>query len=79
MFWNVGTSEGVDTLCIIAHHANILMHSSQLLKDHVLGKVCILELIYQYIFKLMLVLVQFIGMVAQQYIHVEKQVVEIHA
>jgi len=77
MFW-IWHSEGVDTLCIIAHHANILCTAASLLKDHVLGKVYP-GLINQYIFKLSWYLCNSSGWSPQQYIHVEKQVVEIHA
>ncbi len=55
---NGGAAKRIDALGIVAHHAHIFMRRTQQLDDLVLRRVGILVLVYEYVLKLVLVLVQ---------------------
>ena len=76
---NVGTPEGVDALRIVTHHADAVVLLCQLFHDQMLGEVGVLVLIHQDILELIAVSLQHIGMIAEQYVGLHQQVVEIHA
>ena len=75
---DIGATKGINTLRVIAHHANVLMHCGQLARDHVLHMVGILILVYHDVFELMLPFVTNIHVVVEQFVGVEQNVVEIH-
>ena len=54
------------------------MHGRQLAGDQVLRHVGILKLIHHHVLELVLVLMQYLGEVAEKYVGVKQQVVEIH-
>ena len=58
---NIGTTEGVDTLCIIPHHTDMLMVLGKLQHNAVLCKIGILILIYQNVTELVLITRQHLG------------------
>src|SRR5690606_29513751 len=69
---DIGTTEGIDTLCIIPYHTYIFIDRSQSLHDQVLRKVGILVLIHHQVFELMLILMQYIRIFIEQHIGLEK-------
>ena len=75
---DVGTSERVNTLRIVAHDTNILMHRRQFLRDHVLHVVGVLILIHHDVFELVLPFITHIQMIVEQFIGVQKDIVEVH-
>ena len=75
---NIGTTEGVDTLCIIPHHTDMLMVLGKLQHDAVLCKIGILILIHQNVTELVLITRQHLGVVPEQQECVEQQIVEVH-
>ena len=75
---NIGTTEGVNTLCIIPHHTDMLMVLGKLQHNAVLCKIGILILIYQNVTELVLITRQHLGVVPEQQECVEQQIVEVH-
>ena len=75
---DVGTAKGVDALGIIAHHTDVLVYICQSFDDGILQEVGILELVYEHVFETVLVFVQHIGMVFQQLVGLQQQIIEIH-
>ena len=71
-------AERIDALRVVAHHANVAPHVGQFLDNQVLGVVRILILVHQNILELLAVLLDNFGVVAQQDVHVEQQVVKVH-
>jgi len=65
---NVRPAESIDTLCIVAHHTNILKLIGKRTYNEILGVVGILVLIHQNIAETVLVLSQYIGEAIQQLI-----------
>src|SRR5690554_1381860 len=76
---DIGSTERIDALCIITHYTYAVMLSGQLFYDEVLCKIGILILINQDELEPVPVVFQYIGIIAQQDIGIEQQVVEIHA
>ena len=74
----VGSAEGVNALCVVAHDADVLVACRQLLDDEILCIVGVLILVHHDVLETLLVFQQHVGEVAQQDIHVEQQVVEVH-
>ena len=74
----VGSAEGVDALCVVAHHADVLVSGSQFLDDEILRIVRVLVLVNHDVAEPLLVFEQHVGEVPQQHVHVEQQVVEVH-
>ena len=75
---NLRPTKTVDALRIIAHHTDVLMPSGQLPDDGMLGVVRILVLVYKQISKAVAVTLANVGMIAEQKIGVQQQVVKIH-
>ena len=75
---DVGASERIDALGIVAHDAYIFMHCAELLDDQVLGEVGVLVLVHEDVLEPVLVFVQEVGKVPKQHIHLVQQVVEVH-
>ncbi len=75
---NIGTAKGVNTLRIIAHHADVATNRCQFPGNEVLRKVGILVLIHQHIMEFLLILVEHIEVVTEEHIGVEQQIIKIH-
>ena len=75
---DVGTAESVDALCIVTHHAHIAVGSAEHLDDFILREIGVLVLIDQDIPEAMLVFVEDLGVALQQFVGLEKQIIEIH-
>ena len=75
---DVGATETVDALRIVAHHADILVKSRQPLDNQILREVGILILVDEDILEPVLIFEQRLGRIAQEDIHKVEQVVEIH-
>ena len=75
---DVGAPKAVDALRIVAHHAHIFPGCAELADDEVLGEVGVLVLVDQDEGKLLLVLVEQVGEVAEQDVGLEQEVVEVH-
>ena len=63
---------------IITHDADVLVHSSQLFGNQVLGNVGVLKLVYHHVFEALLVLVEHFEVVTKKDVGVEEQVVKVH-
>ena len=74
----VGATESVDALGIVAHDADVLQPRGKLFDNEVLRVVGVLVLIDHDVLESVLILEQHIGEVAQEDVHVEEQVVEVH-
>ena len=75
---DVGAAERVDTLRIVAHHADIVLRLGELLDQHKLDIVRILVLVHQDVLELLLVFLAHVRTLVQQAQHVDQQVVKIH-
>ena len=75
---DVGTTPRVDRLVIVADDHEIAMPRSEQLRYLVLGPVRILILVDKYVMETLTVLLAYVGMLGQQRVHVDEQVVEIH-
>ena len=64
--FNACTSERVNTLCIVAHYAQMLVSYDQLLDDEVLQRVCVLVLIHQDIVKSFLVIALYLRVLIKE-------------
>ncbi len=75
----VRTAKGVDALCVVADHADVLVLSCQLRHDAVLCVVGVLILVNQYVAELLPVLRQDVVLVGvEEPVGIEQQVVEVH-
>lgn len=75
---DVGPAEGVDALAVVAHHGDVPVARGQGAHDVVLGQVGVLVLIHQQVLEALLVLQHHLGMVAEEDVGEEQQVVEVH-
>ena len=75
---DVGSTEGVDGLCIISYHADMVVWFRQSLDNEVLRIVGILVLIYQDISEVVLVFAQHVLVLLKEGVGHEEQIVEIH-
>ena len=75
---NVGSAKAVDALGIVAHDAQAVILFAQLVNNQVLREIGVLILIHEDIAEELLILLQHVGIIAQQDIGVEQQVVEVH-
>ena len=75
---DVSTTEGVDGLGIVTHHGEVFVLLGQLFDDKVLGSVGVLVLVHQHVAEVILIELQYVGMVAEQDIGIEQQIVEVH-
>ena len=73
----LGAAEGVDALGVVPHHADVAV-DGQLPYDYVLRVVGVLVLVHHYVVEAAGDILQGIGIVAQQDVHVEQDVVEVH-
>ncbi|MCY1536786.1 hypothetical protein D9M68_722560 [compost metagenome] len=76
---NVRSPESVDTLGIIAHHTDILVSSCQLFYNNVLRKISVLILIHHNIAEFLLIFIEYIRMIFQQYIRFKEKVIKVHS
>ena len=74
----VGTAEAVDRLGVVAHHADVLEEGGQTADDEVLCEVGVLVLVHKDVLEVVLVLVEDVGVVAEQHVGEEEDVVEVH-
>ena len=75
---DICATEGINALRIVTHHANVLQPGGEFLHYEILRIVGVLILIDHDILETLLVLKQHIGEVAEEDVHVEEQVVEVH-
>ena len=72
------SAEGVNRLRVISHHADIATQLRELLHYDVLRIVGILVLVHEYVGEAAGQGVHSLGVVPQKYVHIDKDVVEIH-
>ena len=72
---DIGATERIDRLGIVAHNAEMPVLSSKLLYDEMLGTVGVLILIDQHIAEILLVEFKHIGMVAEEDVGIDQQIV----
>src|SRR5690606_30767930 len=75
---DIRPAEGVNALCIVPHHADVLVNRCQTLDNQVLREIGVLVLVHHNVPEFMLVLMKGLGMVPEQDVGFEQQVVEIH-
>ena len=75
---DVGAAPRVDGLVVVAHHHEVLVLAGQKARDLVLGAVRVLILVDADVAEALLVLLENVGVVAQEAIGVDEQVVEVH-
>ena len=75
---DIGSPERIDTLRIISDHADTSVYFAQALYNQMLGKIRILILVHQHKLKKAPVLLQYVRMIAEEYIRLQQQIVEIH-
>ena len=75
---DLGAAEGVDRLAVVADHADVAVRGGQLLEYQVLGVVGVLVLVHHYVEEALRNRPQRLGVVAQQVVHVQQYVVEVH-
>ena len=75
---NLGTTEGIDALSIVAHDTYIRVLQCQASHDDILRHVGILILIHKDILKLLLVALRDLGGITQEDVRLQQQVVEVH-
>ena len=71
-------AEGVDGLAVVAYHADVPVDGRQLLENQVLGVVGVLVLVHHYVEEVLRDTLQRLLVVAQQVVHVQQYVVEVH-
>ena len=75
---DVRPPERVDTLRIVAHDADTAARFAKFLDNQMLGEVCILILVHQDILEALAIFRQHVGMVAEEDVCLEEQIVEVH-
>ena len=75
---DVGAAPRVDGLVVVAHHHEVLVLAGQKARDLILGAVRVLILVDTDVAEALLVLLENVGVVAQEVIGIDKQVVEVH-
>src|SRR5690606_1324678 len=75
---DIGSSEGVDALSIVAHYTDVFVDGGQFTDNQVLRKIGILILIDHEVFKLVLVFMQYIGKLPKQHVRFKQQIIKIH-
>ena len=73
-----GTAEGVDGLRVVPDHADVPPGLAELLQDQVLGEVRVLVLVHEDVVETVRDGQERIGVVAEQDVHVQEDVVEVH-
>lgn len=74
----VGSAEGVDALCVVAYDTDVLVAGGEFFDDEVLGVVGVLVLVDHDVAEALLVLEEHGWEVAEEDVHVEEEVVEVH-
>ena len=74
---DIGSPELIDGLVIVTHHAEVLVLSGQQLNEAELGRVGVLVLIHHDVFEPLLIILQYIGVGAEQIHSLKDQIVEI--
>ena len=74
---DVGAAPAVNGLVVVAHHHDVLVFRRQKLRYLVLRLIRILVFVHQQIAKTVLIGVQHIGVVFQEQVRVQKQIIEI--
>ena len=75
---DVCSAEGIDALCIVAHHTHALMLARELQHNLLLGVVRVLVLVDEDVLESLLILLQHLAVVAQKAVGHHQQVVEVH-
>ena len=75
----VGPAESVDTLCVVTHHTDVLVACGEFLHYEVLCVIGVLVLVDHNVLEALLVLEEHVGEIAEEDVHVEQQVVEVHS
>ena len=75
---DVRPTEGVNALRVVAHHAQVFMRGREQFRDFVLRFVGILVLVDEDVFEALLIQLQPLGKLGEQFDGLEQQVVEIH-
>jgi len=75
---DVCPTEGVDALCIVAHHTHPLVVGRQLPHDGMLGIVRVLILVHQYVAELPCPLGPHLGMLVKEQPGIYQQVIKVH-
>ena len=75
---DVGTTEGVDALGIVAYHADVVVGLGQCRHDARLAVVGVLILVNKDVAEDVLIFLSQVGAAVEQAVHVDEQVVEIH-
>ena len=77
--FNLCATKRINALSVVAHHKEVTLLASELQYNHVLGEIGVLILVDKHILKEIAIAVEYIGIVAQQNIHKQQNVVEIHS
>ena len=75
---DVRSSEGIDRLCVIAHHGDVILRRRQLLYQEVLHIIGVLVLIHEDIPKRLLVFIAHLGEELHQSQHLQQDIIKIH-
>ena len=75
---NIGSTETIDTLGIIAYHTQAVMLAAQLMHDEMLREVSVLILVNKDIAEKLLIQLKYIRMISQHQVGVEQQVIKVH-
>ena len=75
---DVGATPGVDGLVVVAHDHEVAAGGGQHVRDLVLDVVGVLVLVHADLHEAVLVLLEHIGVVPQQAVRVDEQVIEVH-
>ncbi len=75
---DVGAAPGVNRLVVVAHHHQVAVHAGQQLRDGILRLVRVLVLVDHDVAEGLRIAAPHLGVLAQQLVSVEKQVVEVH-
>ena len=73
---DIGSTERIDTLCVIAHHTQVTSSFAQAFYDQMLGKIGILILVHQYILEIITIFFQHIRMIPEQQVRLQQQIIE---
>ena len=75
---DLGSTEGIDGLRVITHHTDVLMELTQLLQDEILREVGVLILVDHDVVETSGDGHEGLLAVAKQYVHIQKDIIEIH-
>src|ERR1017187_343123 len=75
---NISAPECVDTLCVVAYHADVTIGGGEFADNQVLDMVGILVLIHHYVAEFLLVFVQHIRIVLEKLVSLKQQIIKVH-